>query len=257
MPLPKLGAHLIVFGQKYKLADDAPFILDCVKNAGYTALEGGGTVDPKRFKDLLDERGIECAGLHTNMQGLSNLDDQIDRLQILKCRHLCNSGVLGERTVDDWRRGIDLLNSAGRQLRDMGMHLHYHNHAFEFDPIDSDTTGMDLLLEGLDFEAVDFCIDIGWLHIAGRDPATFLQAHADQTGYLHLKDCTRSMDAAGKVTPQWRELGRGEIDWSALMAVIPQLSKVEWALVEQDRTQIEPEESLAISRRFLQDNFDY
>jgi hypothetical protein len=41
------------------------------------------------------------------------------------------------------------------------------------------------------------------------------------------------------------------------MDVVPRLERVEWALVEQDRTDLEPGDSLQISRTFLQARYNY
>ena len=46
MALPKLGGHLIVFGPRYTMDNDAEFILDSVKAAGYTAVASDVGRDP-------------------------------------------------------------------------------------------------------------------------------------------------------------------------------------------------------------------
>ena len=194
MALPKLGGHLIVFGPKYTMDNDAEFILDSVKEAGYTAVEGDMAVDAETYKRMLDERGLACAGLHTSISRKPDVDELITQLRTLDCRHLCNSGILlgQERTVETWRESIAYLNEMGARLRDAGVAFHYHNHDYEFDDLDWGTTAMDLLLGELDFAAVDLCVDVGWVHVAGRDPAAFLAEHREQVVYLHLKDYERT-----------------------------------------------------------------
>ncbi len=259
MTLPRLGGHLIVFGPKYTMENDAEFVLDQVKEAGYNAIEGGGTGDADLFKRQLDERGLVCAGVHTSISRKPDVNELIAQLQTLECRHLCNSGILGgpERTVETWRESIAYLNEIGRRLRDAGVAFHYHNHDYEFDDLGGGTTAMDLLLGELDFATVDLCVDVGWVHVAGRDPAAFLAEHREQVGYLHLKDYERTPGKAGREGLTWRELGNGTVDWDAVMDIMPRLERVEWALVEQDRTDREPGESLRISRTFLQARFNY
>lgn len=114
--------------------------------------------------------------------------------------------------------------------------------------MDGDKTGMDLLMEGLDPDACDLCVDVAWVQKGGSDPAQFLAEHRDKIGYLHLKDF------AGD---EWRELGRGELNWPAVMQAISALPVARWAMVEQDKTSGDPAQSVAISRRFLHDNFGY
>ena len=62
MRWPKLGGHLIVFGPKYSMENDAEFILDNVVEAGYSAVEGGTVDDVGAYRRQLDERGLVCAG---------------------------------------------------------------------------------------------------------------------------------------------------------------------------------------------------
>ncbi len=110
-----------------------------------------------------------CAGVHTSISRKPDVNELIAQLQTLECRHLCNSGILGgpERTVEAWRKSIPYFNEMGRRLRDVGVAFHCHNHDYEFD-------------------------DLGWVHVAGRDPAAFLAEHREQVVYLHLKDYERT-----------------------------------------------------------------
>ena len=107
--------------------------------------------------------------MHTSISRKPDVNELIAQLQTLECRHLCNSGILlgQERTVETWRESIAYLNEMGARLRDAGVAFHYHNHDYEFD-------------------------DLGWVHVAGRDPAAFLAEHREQVGYLHLKDYERT-----------------------------------------------------------------
>lgn len=259
MALPKLGGHLIVFGPRYTMDNDAEFILDSVKAAGYTAVEGGIAGDADNYKRLLDERGMECAGLHTSISRRPDVDELIAQLHTLDCRHLCNSGILAgqERSVETWRESIAYLNEMGARLRDNGIAFHYHNHDYEFDDLGGGTTAMDMLLDGLDNDAVDLCLDVGWVHVAGEDPGAFLAAHSARTGYLHLKDYERPAGQAGREGLTWRELGNGDVNWDEVMELVPRLEGVEWAMVEQDRSDREPGESLQISRDFLRTRYNY
>lgn len=255
---PKLGGHLIVFGPQYSMETDAAFILDSVKEAGYDAVEGGGTGDAAAYKALLDERGMVCAGLHTSISRSPDVDELIAQLKTLDCQHLCNSGIVSwqERTRTDYEKSVEVLNEMGRRLADEGIDFHYHNHDFEFERIDGERTGMDILLDGLDPQAVDLCVDVGWVHVAGVDPVAFLEAQRERIGYIHLKDYARQPGSSDRAGLIWRELGNGVMDWQAILPVLPTLD-VEWALVEQDRTDREPGESLQISRDYLKEQFNY
>jgi len=247
MSLPPVGLQCIVFGKKYSIETDA--VLDHVARCGYAAVECG-TKDAAAFKKMLDRRRMAYAGTHVTPSALANVQPIIDMLKTLDSHDVCNSGLVNwnERSLLDYRKAIDILNQAGRQLREAGIRLHYHNHDFEFDKVDGGKRGIDLLIDGLDPEAADLCVDVGWVTKAGGDPAEFLAEHKDRIGYLHFKD----FDDIG-----WTELGRGKGDFPAIMKVLPNLHGVRWVMIEQDSSRIDPLDSVAISRKYLKETFGY
>ena len=247
MPRPPLGLQTIVFGKAYSIED--PAVLDHVAACGYAAVEAGCS-DPAAFRRMLDERGMAYGGAHTGMAGLADVSPIIEKLGILGSRDLCNSALRywNRRSLEDYQEGIEILNRAGAELRRAGIRLHYHNHDFEFEEVADGKTGMDLLLEGMDPDAVDLCVDVGWVTKAGLDPVEFLLAHEDRAGYLHFKD----FNADG-----WIELGQGCVNFPGIMAILPELSGVRWVMVEQDTTRIDPLDSVSVSREYLKQAFDY
>jgi len=249
MKLPPVGAQLLVFGKKYNTDRDADLILDAVAAAGYAAVEAGPK-DAKAFRRKLEQRRLKFGGMHVGLKQLLDVKPIVKYLSDLGGTDVCNSALMTweGRSSDDYREGIAALNRAGKELRRHGIHLHYHNHDFEFQPVHGARTGMDLLLEGLDPEAVDLCVDVAWVYRGGLDPAEFLQNHADMVGYLHFKDWN-----GGK----WAELGNGKVDFAAIMKVMPRLRNARWVMIEQDDTDIEPIESATASRRFLREKFGY
>ncbi len=63
----------------------------------------------------------------------------------------------------------DTLNKAGEICRKSGLHLVYHNHAFEFEPAE-DGTLLDVLMKTTDSRLVSLELDIMWAQVAGVDP---------------------------------------------------------------------------------------
>lgn len=249
MALPTVGTQLIVFGRKYNVDRDTDAILDAVARAGYKAVEGGAS-DPVVYRRKLEERGLVFGGSHVGLRQLLDLKPLVAYLKAVGGNDLCNSAMLdwNARSLEDYRAGIKILNQAGKQLRDEGIHLHYHNHDFEFSRVDGNMTGMALLIDGLDFSVVDLCVDVAWVFRGREDPAEYLLRHRDKVGYLHFKD----YDGAN-----WIELGQGKVDFPGVMKVLPELKKVRWVMVEQDQTQIDPMDSVAISRKYLRETFNY
>lgn len=249
--LPPLGLQPIIFGGRYDFADPAQLdeFLKMASGIGFAAVEAY-PADPKLFQEIGARHGVAHCGIHLSISRETSAEKAIRTLEVTGARDVCNSGLLkwGDLTADDYRAAIDVLNRMGADFAREGIRFHYHNHAFEFLPIDGDLTGMDLLIEGLDSSVVDLCVDVAWVHRGGQDPATFLRYHQDKIGYLHLKDTHAD---------QWRELGRGDLDFDAIIPVIAEMPHVHWAVVEQDKTDGDPIESSRISREFLQSRFGY
>ena len=134
---------------------------------------------PPPNKKALDARGLRYGGSHVLLPNLRDVRPLIDYLHAVDSRDICNSGLMtwGNLSADDYRQAVLLLNEAGRAFRQESIHLHYHHHDFEFQAVEGATTGMDILLEGLDPEAVDLCVDIAWVQKGGSDPAEYLRRH--------------------------------------------------------------------------------
>jgi sugar phosphate isomerase/epimerase len=241
MGVPSPGLQCIVFGKKYSIMDAA--VMDHVAKSGYKSVECGAS-DPKKLKAMLDERGMTYGGMHTTVQHLEDIGPIVDALGVLECQDLCNSGLYTweNQGADDYRKAIATFNKAGADLRKAGIHLHYHNHDFEFKKVDGDKRGIDILLEELDPSACDLCVDVAWVTKGGDTPVAFLKKHQKKVGYLHLKD----YDSEG-----WTELGSGVVDIPGVVKLLPSLPGVRKVMCEQDSSRIDPLESLAKSRAYL------
>jgi inosose dehydratase len=104
----------------------------------------------------------------------------------------------------------------------------------------------------------DLCVDTGHFAYAGIDPAAFVAANAGAVGAIHLKDLDRSAIgggfwasvAAGAFVP----LGRGCVDFAALLSAAAGAGFDGWLVVEQDRAPGtgDPVADLVASRRYLE-----
>lgn len=70
--------------------------------------------------------------------------------------------------------------------------------------------------------AVDF--DPAGCIRSGRDPIADLREYAGCVGHLQIRDALRGRDGDGKETA----VGRGEVDWPALLALVQEIGYVGW-----------------------------
>ena len=82
-------------------------------------------------------------------------------------------------TAQNVRAFLQTLLAAAETLQKSGIGFHYHNHDFEFAPLQDDgRTMMDVMLAESDPALFHLIPDVAWIHAAGGDPVAFLQANA-------------------------------------------------------------------------------
>ena len=138
-----------------------------------------------------------------------------------------------ERATADGARALarELGGLAGR-CADRGIRLGYHNHAFEFAPLDG-TTIWQVLLDELP-DDVDLELDVYWATVGGRDPVELIAGAGGRVRLLHMKDMSAE-PGHGDLTP-----GDGTLPWPAIVAA-GTAAGVEWYVVEEDN----PRDALA------------
>lgn len=146
-------------------------------------------------------------------------------------------------TLDGYRAVAGLLDRRGDEARRRGLSLAYHNHDFEFTPIDG-TVPFDLLLETTDPGLVLIELDLYWATRGGRDPVHYLTRWPGRIPLVHVKDMDRE-PGQGFV-----ELGRGRIDFGRIFRS-PGAAGIRHHFYEQDRTEGSPLDSARASYRFL------
>ena len=224
-------------------ADDLAGTLRGVAAAGYRAVELAGLPEtaPGELARLLNEAGLQVVAAHEGI-GLLRGDTSgvADRLAEVGCRRVIVPWMPEEdrRTADDVRRFAAELGGFAAALAERGVRLGYHNHAFEFEPLDG-TTVWDVMLAALPPE-VELELDVYWAAVGGRDPVAEIHANPERIRLLHMKDM-----AAG-IEPHDAPAGDGTLPFPGIVEAA-RSTGVEWFVVEQD----EPDDELRdIERAF-------
>ena len=144
------------------------------------------------------------------------------------------------------------LNAAGKISKGLGIRMCYHNHAFEFEPMEG-TTPFNTLLKETDPNLVSLELDVFWVSVAGHNPVELIQQHASRIALVHLKDKLASFPVRynEQVPPDtFKEVGRGSIDFPGVLRAATKAG-VNHFFVEQDKTPGNPLDSLKISYQYL------
>lgn len=248
--------QLIVFGDRN--SSDLAGVLKDVAAAGFPAIEAGNLYashGAETTHRLLSENHLQISGAHFGYGDYSDnekLTAHIAYAKAVGIKNLMCSGVADGKSLDGYRESAKVFNAAGKRLAEEGITFNYHNHDWEFKDLDGGR-GMDILNAETDPAFVKFNIDVFWLYYAGVNPVNYILTHADRMGYFHFKDGLRRVNLAGENRPDFKELGRGEVDLHSAFAAAKQTG-AKWIVYEQDSTALTSLESATISRSFLKNS---
>ncbi len=154
--------------------------------------------------------------------------------------------------LDVIRALADKLNRFGEKCRGHGLEFCYHNHAFEFEPMNG-STPFQVLIERTDKKLVGIELDLFWVSVAGHDPSELLGKISGRVPLIHLKDKAQGTPVMHKESVDrsaFKEVGHGVIDWPKVLRAA-ESAGVQHYFVEQDQTPGDPVESLRQSFAYL------
>lgn len=247
-----------------QLAADVPGTLQAVKDAGYVQVELMNTASAGSIVPAARQAGLKVTSsmidwnslVHPGAAGAPTLDETIAVAREHGFKYLV-FGYIGKgsrETVGQMRANAAAANAFGKQCRDAGIQLCYHDHSFEFGPLDDGTTrGWDIFTQEFDPDLVKFEVDVFWVAIGGMDPVKVLRDMKGRVAQVHLKDLAPGHGVIwdeGKVPPPaFKELGAGMLDMRRIIDVCDETG-VDQCHVEQDQSP-DPIASIGTSMQFL------
>lgn len=250
--------------QLYTLRDyigkDVSGVIKKVAEAGYVEVEvfgysrenGFWGEDAQAFHHLLEENRLSAPSGHYGIDSLLSLESKEDDLRtaIETGKVLGHSYItvpyLDERfrkSSSDYKKIAAKFNKAAAICKEEGFKLAYHNHSFEFEPLDG-TTGYDILLQETDPQLVKFELDIYWAVRGGKDPVAMFREHPHRFTMWHVKDMDRTKRELNT------EVGKGSIDFKKIFAA-SKTAGLEHAIVEQENFSIGWYESIKESCNYI------
>lgn len=211
-------------------ADDMAGTLRHVAAMGYQGVElakGYGDLTREQCKAVIDETKLQVAAIHVPLPRLKNdLEDVIAEGRVFGNRYVV-LGFPGNKDQDEagWKQLAETLNNAGTKLRQEGLQLCYHNHAFEFEKEFGGEHLLDFLLDHTDPQQVQSELDIYWVKKGGEDPVDYIKKYSRRVPLLHIKD----MGADG----YFAEIGAGTLNWPEIFNAA-EANGVKYYIVEQD-----------------------
>jgi len=173
-------------------------------------------------------------------------------------RTLTRSAVGADFDQDRLDRVVEVLAEAALILTAEGVRPGLHNHVGTWVETEYE---IDYVLDQVDDGLLGASFDLGHLAWAGIDPVGMLARHRDRIVDLHLKDLDLAVAAESRAHPTdyrstvdrglFREPGLGDLDLDASLAALPE-DFGGWIIIEVDRASMDPDESVHVSRRWVE-----
>lgn len=137
------------------------------------------------------------------------------------------------------------LNEWGKLAKDSGLTLGYHPH---LETLGETREGLGEVLEATDPRYVGLIADLAHLALGGSDPVEVIRTYHQRLIFLHLKDARRdtyalalqNRAAARKMKYRFCEIGRGVINFPAVVTTLREVQFKGWVVVELDRYEPPP-----------------
>ena len=197
---PKVGERqLKTLGlQTYTLREifepDPVGTLAMLKELGYDYVElnerNFATRSVEDLTGMIKDAGLYAPATHYNMERIrSDFGQTVSDAQALGVEYVIMPWTdQPQRTIEGYKANAAMFNERGRQARDAGFKLAYHNHQFEFDDLGGGTTAMDIMLGETDPDLFDFELDLFWARLAGPGIGDLFKAHPGRFKLCHIKD---------------------------------------------------------------------
>lgn len=264
-------------------------VLDEIAATGHTGLELGPwgylPTDPDVLREELDKRGLQLLSSFVPVKLVdANAHDEAEAfalkvgtlLAALGAQYIVladdNGSVeqlvqqVGKRSGtllkgEQWDVVAQGVSRIARKVRDeLGLQTVFHHHGAGYVETPDEVRE---LFKRTDADLVGLCLDTGHWHLGGGDAVECVQEFGERVRYLHLKDCDHAVlervrkerlnyfqaVEAGLFCP----LGKGNVDFPAVLAEMEKLGYDGWAIVEQDVLVDDP----AAPKRISQANRDY
>jgi sugar phosphate isomerase/epimerase len=219
---------LSLFTVRKEMERDLEGTLAKVAAIGYREVEFAGYFNrsPQEVRSALDRCGLVALSTHVDYESLAveNWARVLEASKIVGTTYIVNPWIDDDirKQPDGWHRAAETFNRAGEASRKAHIQFAYHNHFFEFQPVNGKLP-YDILLQECDPDLVKMEMDLCWIIVGGGDPLTYFNRYPGRFPMVHVKDMKKIPSdktnlTFDTLTPDMTEVGSGIIDWKRIFA---------------------------------------
>lgn len=262
--MQKISIASPLFLLREKCKDNLYGVLSRIAALGFDGVEFLGFFGkpPEEIAQHIKNIHLTALGNFVELGELvSNLDGVIGAHKTLGCKYI-TLGRLSREFLPDgekYESAVSAIKDAAQALNENGIQLLFHNHDGEFYKTASGQIALDRILS--DIPALKLEPDIGWMQIAGAEPAHYLTEYKERCPVMDFKDYYADDGAdIGKVSDMdgmrgglnqahfcFRPVGYGVVNYPVL--ITPAMAcKPEWIVCDHDNSyENDPFDDLALS----------
>ena len=260
--IKKVGLQL--YTVRSEMPKDFEGTIAKVASTGYKEVEFAGYFEhsPKDVRAILDKNGLTSPSQHIAYDVVEKKwEETLEASHVVGHKYIvCPWLDEKQRNPEGWKRAAELFNKAGEASQKAGIQFCYHNHSFEFTPMEG-TDGKlayDVLLSQTDPKFVKMEMDLCWISVAGKDPVAYFEKYPGRFPLVHVKDYVNDPNATssyagatGSVEFKGRlaDVGKGTIDFKRIFAASDK-GGIKHYFVENDDAKT-PFEDIKISYDYL------
>ena len=213
-PVGPIGVQLYTL--RDEMQKDVAATLERVARIGYKEVEFAGYFgkSPSEIRAILDRNGLRAPSVHVPIEVVegSGWSSALDAAKAIGHEYVVVPWLAPDRrgSLAEYRRLAASLNRGAQDAQRAGLRFGYHNHDFEFEPVEG-RLPFDLLLAETDPALVLIELDLYWAVKAGQDPLALFARHPGRFPMVHVKD------SAGAPAHEMRSVGQGTIDFVRIL----------------------------------------
>lgn len=202
---------------------------------GYKQVEGFGGLyeDAEGLAASLKRHGLTMPTGHFGFDQLKDTDKGLKIAETLGvktiyCPHISPESM--EKSEAKWTAFAEDLARLAETYTAAGYGFGWHNHHFEFWPLDSGKLPMDIILgtgAKLEWEA-----DVAWIVRGGEDPEKWFDKYGSRITAVHLKDLAPAGENADE--DGWADVGFGTMGWDNLIKSVKAKTAAKYFVAEHD-----------------------
>ena len=237
---------LQIYTLRDQLKADLKGTLKAVADAGYQQVEPFGFPGGQEMVNVAKDLGLDVHSIHFDWEAAVNPTDDgfsdfrkiIEKAKDTGLSHLVVPYLHDKdrKSLDDYKRVAGNLNKAAVIAKEAEIQLAYHNHSFEFQPME-ESTGYDIFVQEFCDEMM-FEVDVFWVRAADLDPVSLIKGLSGRISQLHLKDIKKGLKLpiyGGLPKDAFKELGNGMISMEPIIEAAKAAGVVH-CHVEQDQS---------------------